>query len=68
MYVCICYAVTEREAVDVIEAGARTPEDVAGACGAGTGCGSCVKKICALIDRHVLPERQEEGFVLTRTS
>ena len=46
MYVCICYAVTESELSGVIAAGARSEEEVGDACGAGTGCGSCLDRIC----------------------
>ena len=55
MYACICLAVTETEVSDTIAAGAVTEEEVAGACGAGTGCGSCLDRICAMItERHPL--------------
>ena len=46
MYACICHAVSERELATVITAGARTQEDVSRACGAGSGCGSCIERIC----------------------
>ena len=46
MYVCICFAVTETELSGVLSAGARTEEEVGDACGAGTGCGSCLDRIC----------------------
>ena len=46
MYVCICYAVTETELAGVLAAGARSEEEVGDACGAGTGCGSCLDRIC----------------------
>jgi bacterioferritin-associated ferredoxin len=46
VYACICHAVSERELAMIITAGARTQEDVSRACGAGTGCGSCVDRIC----------------------
>ena len=46
MYVCICYAVTEVELTGVLAAGARSEEEVGDACGAGTGCGSCLDRIC----------------------
>ncbi|MEV0902453.1 (2Fe-2S)-binding protein [Actinoplanes sp. NPDC049802] len=49
MYVCICYHVREREVQAVIRNGARTEEEVGDACGAGTGCGSCLDRICELI-------------------
>lgn len=50
MYVCICRAVTEAEVRGCIAAGAGTVEDVSDRCAAGTGCGSCVAKIAALLD------------------
>ncbi|MBW6440090.1 (2Fe-2S)-binding protein [Actinoplanes hulinensis] len=49
MFVCICYHVREREVRAVIQDGARTEEEVGDACGAGTGCGSCLDRICELI-------------------
>jgi len=47
VYACICHAVTERELSSVISDGATTPEAVGRACGAGTGCGSCLDRVCA---------------------
>lgn len=49
--VCFCLAVSEREIVAAIRAGAQTPQDVAAQCGAGTGCGSCREDIEALLAR-----------------
>ncbi|HEX2074082.1 MAG TPA: (2Fe-2S)-binding protein [Geodermatophilus sp.] len=46
MYVCICFAVSESQLADVISDGARTEEEVGDACGAGTGCGNCLDRIC----------------------
>jgi bacterioferritin-associated ferredoxin len=51
MYVCICYAVTEDDLHAEIAEGARTEDDVADACGAGSACGSCQERICALLGR-----------------
>jgi bacterioferritin-associated ferredoxin len=50
MYVCICARVRECEVRTSIECGARTEESVGDACGAGTGCGSCLDRIADLID------------------
>jgi bacterioferritin-associated ferredoxin len=50
MYVCICFAVHESELAAVIDAGARTEEEVGDACGAGTGCGTCLDRICDRLD------------------
>ncbi|CAN5256116.1 hypothetical protein BH20ACT5_BH20ACT5_03900 [soil metagenome] len=46
MYVCICHAVSDRVLDAVIASGARTEEAVGAACGAGTGCGGCLPRIC----------------------
>jgi bacterioferritin-associated ferredoxin len=55
MYVCICYAVTDEDLDTVIDGGAHTEDEIGDACGAGTGCGSCLDRICArlvAIDPH----------------
>jgi bacterioferritin-associated ferredoxin len=49
MYTCICLAVTEDEVLETIEDGARTEDEVGERCGAGTGCGSCLDRICGLL-------------------
>ncbi len=49
MYVCICRAVTEAEVRGCIADGACTVKDVVKRSEAGTGCGSCVEKIAALL-------------------
>ncbi len=52
MYVCICRAVTEAQVRGCIAAGACTVRDVVAHCKAGTGCGTCVGKIVALLGAH----------------
>ncbi len=64
MYVCICHAVTDREVAQVIADGARTEEEVGAACGAGTGCGSCLDRICAMIRA----EHPEHGLAPLRAA
>jgi bacterioferritin-associated ferredoxin len=49
MYVCICARVRECDLRTAIQCGARTEESVGDACGAGTGCGSCLDRIEDLI-------------------
>jgi len=49
MYVCMCHAVTEQRVREEIAAGATTPRQVAGGCKAGTDCGSCVRRIQAML-------------------
>jgi bacterioferritin-associated ferredoxin len=52
MYVCSCHAVTEERVRAEIAEGATTPREIARGCGAGTDCGSCVRRIQALLGRH----------------
>jgi bacterioferritin-associated ferredoxin len=61
MYVCICARVRERDLRSAIRTGARCEESVGEACGAGTGCGSCVDRICDIIDE----ERRKDTLVPT---
>ena len=49
MYVCICWAVTEAQVHRCIAAGAGTVDDVSDRCAAGTGCGSCIERIAAML-------------------
>jgi bacterioferritin-associated ferredoxin len=49
VYVCICARVRECEVRSAIRCGARCEETIADACGAGTGCGSCLDRIDELI-------------------
>ena len=49
MYACVCHAVTSSEVAEVVRAGARTEDAIGQVCGAGTGCGSCLERICAII-------------------
>jgi NAD(P)H-nitrite reductase large subunit len=48
-WTCSCKGVRDDDVVAVIDAGARTVDDVAAACGAGTDCGTCVPTIEALL-------------------
>ncbi|GAA4704710.1 (2Fe-2S)-binding protein [Phytohabitans rumicis] len=52
MYVCICARVRECEVRTAIRAGARCEETIGDACGAGTGCGSCLDRISDLIEEE----------------
>lgn len=49
MYVCLCHAVTEDDVRKSVAAGAGSTREVKAACGMKPGCGSCVKRLCALI-------------------
>jgi bacterioferritin-associated ferredoxin len=50
MYTCICERVRECDVRAAIQRGARTEESIGEACGAGTNCGTCLDRICELID------------------
>ena len=60
MYVCICARVRENEVRAAIDGGARDEFDVAEACGAGTGCGTCRERIGALLSTEA-PSLQPAG-------
>lgn len=63
MYVCNCFGVTEEQVEKHAAGGARTPRQIASACKAGTDCGSCVRRIQALLGRGSCPRRDlvEQG-------
>ena len=61
MYVCSCFGVTEQQVKEHAEAGACTPRQIASACKAGTDCGSCVRRIQALLGRGACPRRELGG-------
>ncbi len=52
MYTCICERVRECDVRAAIRCGAETEESVGDACGAGTGCGTCLDRICELIEEE----------------
>ncbi|WP_239123848.1 (2Fe-2S)-binding protein [Rhizocola hellebori] len=47
---CICSRVRECEVRAAIQLGARCEDSVGEACGAGTGCGSCLDRISDMIE------------------
>ena len=51
MYVCSCFGVTEAQVQRHVDDGACTPRQIASACKAGTDCGSCVRRIQAMLGR-----------------
>ncbi|GGT22827.1 hypothetical protein GCM10014713_14580 [Streptomyces purpureus] len=57
MYVCSCFGVTEKQVQQHADAGACTPRQIASACKAGTDCGSCVRRIQAILGRGSCPRR-----------
>ncbi|TPQ19387.1 (2Fe-2S)-binding protein [Streptomyces sporangiiformans] len=68
VYVCNCFGVTEAQVKKHAADGACTPRQIASACKAGTDCGSCVRRIQALLGRSACPrgEQADQGMpVLT---
>ncbi|AXQ57654.1 (2Fe-2S)-binding protein [Streptomyces sp. SCA2-2] len=61
VYVCSCFGITEEEVRERAAAGAGTPRSIASACKAGTDCGSCVRRIQALLGRGAAPRRHAAG-------
>ncbi|NEC86898.1 (2Fe-2S)-binding protein [Streptomyces sp. SID12501] len=57
VYVCNCFGVTETQVKKHAADGASTPRQIASACKAGTDCGSCVRRIQALLGRGACPTR-----------
>ncbi|WNI19571.1 (2Fe-2S)-binding protein [Actinacidiphila sp. ITFR-21] len=51
MYICSCFGITEQQVRQHADDGRRTPRQIASACKAGTDCGSCVKRIQAVLGR-----------------
>ena len=49
MYACICHAVPMADVVACIDGGAHDEQAVGEVTGAGTGCGSCLDRICELL-------------------
>ncbi|MDI3387151.1 (2Fe-2S)-binding protein [Streptomyces sp. B-S-A8] len=57
VFVCNCFGVTEEQVKKHAADGACTPRQIASACKAGTDCGSCVRRIQALLGRGACPRR-----------
>ncbi|MEU6774448.1 (2Fe-2S)-binding protein [Streptomyces sp. NPDC046759] len=61
MYVCSCFGITEAQVEQHAADGACTPRQIASACKAGTDCGSCVRRIQALLGRGARPRPEPAG-------
>jgi len=58
VYVCNCFGVTETQIQRHADDGACTPRQIASACKAGTDCGSCVRRIQAILGRGTGTRRE----------
>jgi bacterioferritin-associated ferredoxin len=63
MYICGCRAVTDRTVTTVIAAGARTAQDIAGRCGAGSRCGGCWPELQRLLTEQRDRDTQRDARV-----
>jgi bacterioferritin-associated ferredoxin len=62
VYICICNALTDRDIHDAtIEGGARRPLEVFQACQCRVQCGTCVRKLLALVKETVAGAEMVEG-------
>ncbi|MBB5933452.1 (2Fe-2S)-binding protein [Streptomyces zagrosensis] len=59
MYVCSCFGITEKQVREHADSGVCTPRQIASASKAGTDCGSCVRRIQALLGRGAGCPRRE---------
>jgi len=57
LYVCICAAVTETEVHACLDGGAGTVEEIGERCSAGTGCGTCLDRLEAMVEDRVFCRR-----------
>ena len=64
MFVCLSNGVTSQVVAEAVDAGARTCNQVAQACGAGAECGRCRRTVRAIIDAADCAEvKRHKGFV-----
>ncbi|MEV5959138.1 (2Fe-2S)-binding protein [Streptomyces sp. NPDC051987] len=65
VYVCSCFGITEAQVKQHAADGSCTPRQIASACKAGTDCGSCVRRIQAILGRGAvlaaLPGERPDG-------
>ncbi len=50
MIVCVCHGISDRHIEALVASGARTPEQVEQACGAGSDCGACRSEVERIVD------------------
>ncbi len=67
MIVCSCHGVPDSAIDSAIKGGARSVDQVAGACRAGSDCGSCKQMIRKMLERG-LGHPQKDGAPLVSLS
>jgi bacterioferritin-associated ferredoxin len=66
VYVCSCFGITEEQVRQHAASGACTPRQIASRSGAGTDCGSCVRRIQGLLGREAPCARAALSAALPR--
>lgn len=68
MFVCSCRAVTDRTVKEAIADGARTIEQIALKCGAGSLCQGCWPTLSELLSEHLdeQPRSGRKGVLFAR--
>ncbi len=58
---CVCKAIKSQEISEVIHSGKRTVEEIGQSCGAGTDCGSCVRRLQRFLDAQLSESQTQEA-------
>ncbi len=59
MYVCLCMAITERDAAAAIDGGARTAGQILRACGSARPCGGCTPTLRRILEDDARADRDQ---------
>lgn len=49
MYICLCHGVSDKKIKKMVDNGTNTMKAIQSACGAGTDCGVCIRKLQSVI-------------------
>jgi bacterioferritin-associated ferredoxin len=69
VYVCLCMAITDRDARAAIDAGAATVGGILRSCGSGRACGGCsptIQELIAVASDARAPQDPEGVFDIDR--
>lgn len=56
MYVCLCNAITDKQVIEAVDAGATSVQELGDRLGVGTCCGCCVEMTLELVDARLAEE------------
>ena len=66
MIVCFCHGINDRALERIIDNGASSVRAIGDACGAGTDCGSCARKLRRALDRRQAVVQETERAPLSK--